>query len=200
MISRTGLIVAIGALAYVALGIFALTLRRTTERSAGSDNSAKVDRYLRRTDLLDQGKPPENIFEWIIVFSQLPKAQIGAIFIAAIITVTAALAGYPNVAGVAAYFTVVALLMLILFYGWDKLEACLGHEPPASNEDVRRIEFESLPEDVKVRMSRLESAQTTDGQPPRRAIGVTDLFMTVILVIIMLLIMGIALLVFETLL
>lgn len=190
--SGTVLVLAGGVLAYAALFYVIVKIRRG---DSATDEGEGTDRYLRRTDLLDDGDPPENVFEWIIVLSQRPWIQFGVVILMGTVTVVAAAFGYPNAAGLGAYGTMVGLLMLVYFHGWDRLEARFGTNAADASPAVTERSYDGLPPDVRSSLRTLES-QTNRVE----TVGVMDAIITAILVIVLIALLGVGLAVLDVLL
>ncbi len=144
--------VVVGAI-IAAIGLLVL-MRKMQRRTAqvGHQEREEVDRYLRRTDLMEGDAEPENVFEWVIKFSTLPKAQILLLILVAVAAGAAAVAGYTAIAAVGGFFAVLALLMLLLFTGWDRLETYFGTGEIDESKLDNRIHYGTLPEHVKQRL------------------------------------------------
>lgn len=142
------LLVVLAALATV-LVITALRHRRT---DGGNRESERVDRYLRRTDLIDEGVAPENPIEWLIKLAASPWVQFGLVGLALLVGVLAVIAGAESVAVVTLYFTALGLLIFGTFYLWDLVEARLGGDE--STEEVDGIPVARLPAHVRRRLKR----------------------------------------------
>lgn len=148
---RSYSVVAVATIIALVLLVMMRKMQHSTDQAARRDRSEPVDRYLRRTDLMD-GKEPENIFEWVIKFSVLPKAQIGILVAVLIVAVVFALAGFRSFAAVGFYFTIMAVFILLMFAGWDRLESYFGVESDVQTADDNRLHYDSLPEGVQHRL------------------------------------------------
>lgn len=142
---------------------------------ANGNGGPETDRYLRRTDLLDGDRPPENPLEWLLVVAADPRTHLAAFLIFGLAAVGLGVAGHRTAAGMSLYLTVLGLLVILMFEGWDWLEAALGVEAgPPEDGGVR---LSGLPDHVKARIGYTEGMG--DRSPQR---GDSDLKITVILV------------------
>lgn len=162
-------------IAFCGLALLFLKLDRPSDQISSSVDRPQVDRYLRRTDLLDGDRSPENPLEWVIVFSTMPKAQITVLLLAGIVTLTLAWTGYRGAMGVAFYFTLLALLALVMFYGWDRLEEGSNVAPP---EDTRNPKLTEGAMTDSVRF-RLQQSGHLDSDDRSRHLGLSDVKITV---------------------
>lgn len=94
--------IGLALLAFGGLLFLAHTMRRPTVQEGQPDRSPDVDRYLRRRDLMNGGRP-ENLFEWVIAFSHVPKAQIALVVAVGGVSLLFAGVGYRAAAWVGVF-------------------------------------------------------------------------------------------------
>ncbi|MFW6449337.1 MAG: hypothetical protein ACOC0X_07325 [Halobacteriota archaeon] len=159
-----------------------LVLLRGLDREP-ADEPPEVDRYLRRTDLLEAGRRPRNPLEWIITFPERPRAQVVVLVAVISVTAGAALTGAVTIAAIGSFYVMLAGLSLFLFHGWDHLEGRLGVEPFEATETSAAARRRSLPAPVRHRLTRTRSTSTAtdDGRP--LITGTADLKITLLLVV-----------------
>lgn len=175
--------IAAGALVVFAwLAFLFFKLDRHPDQREPSDDATDVDQYLRRTDLLDDHRDPQNPLEWIIVSSTDTKIHMVILLFVGTITITLALFGYRSEAGLGVYFTLVTLLVIVWFYGWDRLEERFEPTPPTESHTGQLNANSMLPDQVRY---RLEQHQAFGRGDKPRQLGLTDLKISGILIIIL---------------
>lgn len=147
---------------------------------ANGDGAPETDRYLRRTDLLDGDRPPQNPLEWLIVVAADARTHLAAFLLFGLAAVGLGLAGYSTAAGMSMYLTVLGLLVILLFEGWDWLESVFGIEsgPPADGGG----HLAGLPDHVNVRIGSTDEI----GDRSRQR-GYGELKITIVLVVLLVL-------------
>lgn len=159
-------------LAYAGLGAFAWSMRRNTDGGSAGD---ATDRYLRRTDLIEGEADPTNPLEWLITVATRPAVQLGGLLVALGVTVLLAAGGYRGAAAVGAFVTLLAFLVLMLFFGWESLESYFTPPERPDDESEDGIHVSSLPETTRTSL-RLRGARPVHASDDLLdAASVTDL-------------------------
>lgn len=181
--------------AYGGLLVLAWKLRQATSSGSGTTTKS-TDRYLRRTDLLDEGKPPEDPLEWVIATSQRPRFLAGLVVGSVLVALLAGAAGRPELAGLAGYFAVLALVMVLLSSGWNRLESRIDTDFDVSRDDGPRVNPDTLPGWTGLRIAGRKDP------PSRRTageLGVGDAKITVIIGSIVLVVLAASIYTLEAL-
>ncbi len=178
---------ALGGLFVIVLAMFLLARLRAPNETEGAD------RYLRRTDLLDEGRAPTNPFEWIIVIAADTRVHMAAFLMLAGVSILLAITGRTAAAALGMYGTILTMLVLLLFGGWDRLEAFFGvRTPEPANGEP---DPDDLPAHVKAKVGAVtDIGRRTPGQR-----GYGELKVTIVLVVLLALFVAVTGWVFEML-
>lgn len=182
-----------GMLAYAGLFYLYRNLNRDPEIS----HTEQVDRYLRRTDLLDEDEPPQNSLEWVIKFSQLPRVQLLIVGIFALMTVGFTLAGFQSVAGLVLFGTVLAILFLMLFHGWDILESRIEQSDPQRATEEYQLHIDALPANVTYRLVARDRSPEEASSPLPPTNSWTDLKIMLVIGLITVVLLSVWLLSYD---
>lgn len=146
------------------------------------------DRYLRRRDLLDDGKRPETVLEWVIKLAADLKVQVGVATGTGMFAAAMILLGNTAAATMAGYFLSLIVLMILLDRGWERLESFYGSEEDTERQHPTR--YEPVPEPVRQNLKRRESGIERELDQHRVSLSRTDVKVTITILALLVLIIS----------